>query len=123
MTVPSAVGIISAYFVKEDRNRALSVFVAVSAVGFCTGLIFGGFLTSSLGWRYVFWLSVIVTAAVLGIIGWIILPVDRRKGYERPKLDFVGAALSTGGLILLSFVLWSGGVWASCPEPQLLHVC
>jgi MFS family permease len=108
MTVPSAVGIISSYFVKEDRNRSLSIFAAAGAVGFYTGLVFGGFLTSSLGWRYVFWLSVIVTA-ILGIIGWIILPVDRRKGVERPKLDFAGAALSTGGLILFSFVLSSGG--------------
>jgi MFS family permease len=118
MTVPSAVGIISSYFVKEDRNRALSIFAAAGAVGFCTGLVFGGFLTSSLGWRYVFWLSVIVTA-ILGITGWIILPADRRKGLERPKLDLAGAALSTGGLILLSFVLSSGASWHSFPTPKL----
>jgi hypothetical protein len=56
---------------------------------------------------------------VLGIVGWIILPAYRRKGLERPKLDFAGAALSTGGLILLSFVLSSGGLW---PTPlQLLY--
>jgi predicted MFS family arabinose efflux permease len=79
-------------------------------VDFCTGLVFGGFLISSLGWRYVFWPSVVVTS-VLGIVGWIILPADKRKGVERPKLDFAGAALSTGGLILLSFVLSSGGLW------------
>jgi MFS family permease len=50
MTVPSAVGIISSYFVREERNRALSIFAAAGVVGFCTGLGFGGFLTSSLGW-------------------------------------------------------------------------
>jgi MFS family permease len=49
MTVPSAVGIIGSYYVREERNRALSIFAIVGAVGFCTGLGFGGFLISSLG--------------------------------------------------------------------------
>jgi MFS family permease len=109
MTVPSAVSVISSYYVREEKNRALSIFAAAGPWA-SAPVSFGGFLTSSLGWRYIFWLSVIVTG-VLGIVGWIILPADRRKGLERPKLDFTGAALSTGGLILLSFVLSSGGLW------------
>ncbi|KAL0933312.1 efflux protein [Colletotrichum truncatum] len=108
MTVPSAVGIISNYFVAKDRTLALTIFGAAGAVGFCLGLIFGGFLTSSLGWRYIFYIPVAVTGT-LGVIGWIFLPKDRMEGNSRPKLDFVGAGLSTAGLILLSFVLSSGG--------------
>jgi MFS family permease len=49
MTIPSAVGIISSYYVREERNRALSIFAAAGAVGFCTGLAFGCSLTSLLG--------------------------------------------------------------------------
>ncbi|WYZ46252.1 hypothetical protein EsH8_IX_000477 [Colletotrichum jinshuiense] len=108
MTVPSAVGIISNYFVAKDRTLALTIFGAAGAVGFCLGLIFGGFLTSSLGWRYIFYIPAAVTG-VIGIIGWIFLPKDRLEGNSKPKLDFVGAGLSTAGLILLSFVLSSGG--------------
>lgn len=108
VTVPSAVGIISNYFVAKDRTFALTIFGAAGAVGFCMGLIFGGFLTSSLGWRYVFYVSMCVTS-VLGILGWFCLPKDRVDGQARPKLDFAGAGLSTAGLILLSFVLSSGG--------------
>ncbi|KAK7424094.1 hypothetical protein QQX98_000704 [Neonectria punicea] len=108
VTVPSAVGIISNYFVAKDRTLALTIFGAAGAVGFCLGLIFGGFLTSSLGWRYVFYVSTCVTG-VLGVLGWFVLPKDRVDGQVRPKLDFAGAALSTTGLILLSFVLSSGG--------------
>lgn len=110
MTVPSSVGIISSYFVAQDRTMALSVFAASGAVGFCSGLIFGGFLTSSLGWRYVFRISVALTGS-LGILGWLLLPKDRLEGHAKPRLDFLGAGLSTGGLILLSFVLSSGGVY------------
>ncbi|KAF6805117.1 MFS transporter [Colletotrichum musicola] len=108
MTVPSAVGIISNYFVAKDRTLSLTIFGAAGAVGFCLGLIFGGFLTSSLGWRYIFYLPAAVTGG-LGILGWVFLPKDRIEGTSRPKLDFVGAGLSTTGLILLSFVLSSGG--------------
>ncbi|KAK1961218.1 major facilitator superfamily transporter [Colletotrichum sublineola] len=108
MTVPSAVGIISNYFVTGDRTLALTIFGAAGAVGFCLGLIFGGFLTSSLGWRYMFYIPTAVSGA-LGVIGWILLPKDRLEGNSKPKLDFVGAGLSTAGLILLSFVLSSGG--------------
>jgi MFS family permease len=39
MTVPSAVGIISSYYVREEINRALSIFAAAGTVGFCTSLI------------------------------------------------------------------------------------
>ncbi|KAL1644489.1 hypothetical protein SLS58_004403 [Diplodia intermedia] len=108
MTVPSAVGIISNYFIAKDRTLALTIFGASGAVGFCMGLIFGGFLTGSLGWRYLFFVSVSITGC-LGSLSWFCLPKDRIEGNTRPKLDFVGAGLSTAGLILLSFVLSSGG--------------
>lgn len=108
MTVPSAVGMISNYFVAKDRTLALTVFGAAGAVGFCMGLIFGGFLTSSLGWRYIFYISAGITT-LIGLLSWFSLPKDRMEGQVRPKLDFVGAGLSTTGLILLSYVLSSGG--------------
>ena len=107
-TVPSAIGIISNYFVARDRTMAVTIFGMAGAVGFCVGLIFGGFLTSSLGWRYIFFISMAISAP-LGILGWFTLPKDRLDGQTRPKLDFAGAGLSTAGLILLSFILSSGG--------------
>ncbi|KAF2137721.1 uncharacterized protein K452DRAFT_97773 [Aplosporella prunicola CBS 121167] len=110
MTIPSAVGIISNYFIAKDRTLALTIFGASGAVGFCLGLIFGGFLTASLGWRYIFYIAVAITA-IVGIIGWFVLPKDRLEGSHRPQLDLLGAGLSTTGLILLSFVLSSGGVY------------
>lgn len=108
MTVPSAVGLISNYFCAKDRTLALTIFASAGAVGFCMGLMFGGFLSSSLGWRYIFYVAVAITGT-LGVLGWFSLPRDRVEGLARPKLDFVGAGLSTAGLILLSFVLSSGG--------------
>ncbi|KAF2765141.1 hypothetical protein EJ03DRAFT_345873 [Teratosphaeria nubilosa] len=108
MTVPSGVGIISAFFVSRDRTKALTYFGAAGAVGFCVGLLLGGFLTSSLGWRYLFYISVIMTGST-GALGWFVLPRDRQEeGRVKPKLDLLGAGLSTAGLVLLSFVISSG---------------
>ncbi|KAJ5279852.1 permease of the major facilitator superfamily [Penicillium angulare] len=110
LTVPSAIGIISSYFTGVDRTRGLSIYAASGTVGFCAGLIFGGFLTSSLGWRYIFYLITIITGS-LGILGLIVLPKDHDAGKDRGRMDYLGAILSTVGLILLQFVLSSGGVY------------
>lgn len=107
MTVPSAIGIISAYFTGTDRTRALSIYASSGTIGFCAGLLFGGFLTSSLGWRYIFYLIVIITG-LLGVLGAIVIPKDVAPDHK-PKMDYVGCFLSTSGLILLQFVLSSGG--------------
>ncbi|KAB2571461.1 Puromycin resistance protein pur8 [Lasiodiplodia theobromae] len=114
MTIPSAIGIISNYFVAQERLLALTVFSAMGSLGFCLGLVLGGVLTSSLGWRYVFYLPASITGT-LCVLGVMVLPADRRdegegEGSTRPKLDFVGAVLSTAALILLSFVLSSAGL-------------
>ncbi|KAJ5691247.1 permease of the major facilitator superfamily [Penicillium malachiteum] len=110
LTVPSAIGIISSYFTGVDRTRGLSIYAASGTVGFCAGLIFGGFLTSSLGWRYIFHLITIITGS-LGVLGLIVLPKDREATKDQGNMDYFGAVLSTAGLILLQFVLSSGGVY------------
>ena len=41
-----------------ERNRALSVFAAVSSAGFAAGVVLGGALTAAFGWRAVFFINV-----------------------------------------------------------------
>lgn len=108
LTVPSAIGIISSYFTGTDRTRALSIYAASGTLGFCAGLIVGGFLTSSLGWRYIFYFIVILTGS-LGILGVIVLPKCKPIEKTNDRMDYLGALISTAGLILLQFVLSGGG--------------
>ncbi|OKL60184.1 hypothetical protein UA08_04926 [Talaromyces atroroseus] len=110
LTIPSAVGILSSYFTGQDRTRALGLYAASGAVGFTAGLVLGGLLSSSLGWRYIFRLSVIVSG-LLAILAILVLPPNRKADNSKSKLDYFGASLSTSGLILLSFVLSGGGVY------------
>src|SRR5215467_9754272 len=38
----------------KERNRALSIFAAATGSGFTAGMILGGAITATLGWRWVF---------------------------------------------------------------------
>ena len=42
----------------KERNRALSIFAAVTGSGFAAGMTLGGIITATLGWRWVFEINV-----------------------------------------------------------------
>ncbi|THU90808.1 MFS general substrate transporter [Dendrothele bispora CBS 962.96] len=104
-SVPSAIGVLSNFFVGKERHRALSMFGAAGSVGFTTGLILGGILSGTLGWRYIFYLNAPIIC-VLAISGWFSFPKEREDRMGRkPSLDFPGAALGTSGIVLMTFAL------------------
>ncbi|GAA5943159.1 hypothetical protein JCM1841_000988 [Sporobolomyces salmonicolor] len=106
-TVPSAIGALSSYFVGRDSHRAMSCFGAAGAIGFVLGLVLGGLLTGTIGWRWVFRITSPVIA-VLGILAIFFFPPDKpREGDRKPALDLAGAALGTSAMILLTFALSS----------------
>ena len=57
-TAPAGLSYITTTFAEGPvRNKALSVYTAFGASGFCSGLILGGLLTEA-GWRFTFLLPV-----------------------------------------------------------------
>jgi len=46
--------LVAAFPEGKERNRALGVFAAASGSGFAAGMILGGVITTTLGWRWVF---------------------------------------------------------------------
>jgi EmrB/QacA subfamily drug resistance transporter len=112
---PAALSLVLSIFNdQKERNRALSVWGAVSAGGATAGLLIGGILTQYLNWRWNFFVNVPVGIAVF-VTGWQLLP--SRTQEERSKsLDLPGAILATGGLMLLVYTLshansWGWGTW------------
>lgn len=82
-----------------QRGRALGWFAAAQAVGMSAGPVFGGVLIETLGWRWIFWLTVPFGAAAV-IAGWITLP---RSTGARPErvFDWGGAVLIGPALVLI----------------------
>ena len=65
-TIPSAQAHVAIYFPDPARRaKALGVWAAAGSLGFITGLILGGVLTALLSWRWIFWISFILSGLVV----------------------------------------------------------
>ncbi|MFE6779671.1 MFS transporter [Streptomyces sp. NPDC057702] len=91
-----------AYAEPAQRARALGLWSMVGAVGAAAGTVFGGLLTDSLGWRWVFLVKVPIGVVVL-VVAWRALAPRPRTDAPREPLDVVGALLVTGGLAALVY--------------------
>ncbi len=95
---PSALSLTSSLFPEEPwRTRAFAAAAVSGASGALGGAVYGGVVTSLLGWRFVFLLTVPVTLALLALAWWI-LPRDQEPSGPPPSLDVPGAALATAAV-------------------------
>lgn len=100
---PAAFSLLLTVFPEQkERNRALGAWTAVAASGFVGGLILGGIITDSMGWRWVLWINVPVGILVMVFAGH--LPPGRpdTKTAAR-RLDAWGALLAAAGAAMLVF--------------------
>ncbi|WP_433634975.1 MFS transporter [Nocardia sp. CA-120079] len=101
-TAPAALSIITTTFKEgRDRNRALSIFTVFGATGYASGLIVSGLLTG-VDWRLTFYVPVLVVAAVV-VTAYFVVPRSIEK--EQGRIDFVGAALLTGGMLAAVYTI------------------
>src|ERR671935_1145130 len=81
-TAPAGLSIITTTFAEGPaRNKAVSVYTATGATGFSLGLVFGGLLTEA-GWRWVFFLPVLVSLVTL-VAAVKLVPADRAETRSR----------------------------------------
>ena len=57
LVMPLAMAILSGAFAKDERARALGIFSGVTGLALIIGPAVGGFITESLGWRWIFWIN------------------------------------------------------------------
>ncbi|SFI66654.1 MFS transporter [Amycolatopsis sacchari] len=87
----------------KDRNTALGVWGAISGIAAAVGLFLGGVLSQGPGWRWIFFVNPPICAVVAGT-ALVLLARDRRGGAGR-ALDWQGAVLVTGSMLLLVYSL------------------
>jgi EmrB/QacA subfamily drug resistance transporter len=97
--------LVTAFPEGKERNRALSVFSAATGSGFAAGMILGGVITATLGWRWVFDINVPIGLAISLLSIKYISTTTRRTHENRHHLDIFGAVSVTAGLMLLVYSL------------------
>jgi EmrB/QacA subfamily drug resistance transporter len=111
---PAALSILTTTFAEgKDRNTALGIWGAISAVGAAVGVSLGGLLSEGPGWRWVLFVNLPIVALSL-LATFRLLPSERRP-QPGGEFDLRGALLATGGMLLLVFALVRAPVvgWAS----------
>jgi len=105
MLSPAALSSLTSTFRStRDRNTALGVWAAVSGIGGAVGVLFGGLLTEGPGWRWVLFINVPFSAIVF-VGAFVLLKRDRMQTVRLANFDALGAALVTGGMLLLVYAL------------------
>ena len=61
--MPATLALMKAYFSDKERQRALSFWSIGSWGGSGVCALFGGFIASTIGWRWIFWMSIAVAIA------------------------------------------------------------
>jgi len=105
LMAPAALSTLTTTFREgKDRDTALGAWGAISGAAAAAGVFFGGLLAQGPGWRWVFFVNppicVLVLAGALAL-----LADDRRAGNRASTFDTQGAALITGGTLLLVYSL------------------
>ena len=114
LVFPSTLAIIDTTFAEgRDRNRALGIWGGSGAAGLVVGVLLGGVLTRSFGWKAVFFVNIPLACAAL-ILTFLLIDADKPGGLRR-RFDLPGALTATGGVTLLVFALVQGPTadWAS----------
>ncbi|MGA9097893.1 MAG: MFS transporter, partial [Methanotrichaceae archaeon] len=104
MLSPSALSLITTTFPEgSERNKALGIFSSMAAIGFTTGVILGGILTSTLSWHWVFFVNVPIGAIAI-VAGFLIIP-DQSNNQKKKGFDVTGAVLVTTSLLTIVYAI------------------
>jgi EmrB/QacA subfamily drug resistance transporter len=104
LTLPAALSILTTMFKEgKDRHTALGVWGGVGGLASAAGVLFGGVITETWGWRWVMFVNPI--ACVLVLAGVFRLIAGGREETKRGAFDIAGALLATSGMLLLVYAL------------------
>src|SRR6266545_4124046 len=101
---PAALSILVTTF-KEgaERNKALGIWGGIAGFGGVAGVLLGGILVDSLGWRWIFFINVPVGAVV--IVASVRVLIESRIEREVRRYDVPEAVSVVAGIMLLVYAL------------------
>ncbi|MDQ1129180.1 MFS transporter [Microbacterium sp. SORGH_AS_0888] len=115
--MPTALTIAGDIYTVRERARAQGYLATVWAVASVAGPTLGGLFAQFVSWRWIFWVNVPIGVLAL----WLLWRAYREDFARRPRrIDYAGAVLLTGTLVLLVLgVLEGGDAWGWMSWPSL----
>ncbi len=108
MTQGTGMAMITSVFPEEERGKGIGTHMSVIGTGGMVGPVLGGFLVSTLGWRWVFLVN--LPLASIALIGALLLMDSKlfsREG-RGARFDWPGAAMSTAALVTFLLLMTNG---------------
>ncbi len=101
----NSAAIVTDVFPENERGKALGLNQISIVIGSVIGLAFGGFLTTYLGWRSIFWINI-----PIGLFAtiWSYSKLHELGTIRKEKIDWLGNITFSAGLILLLIAITFG---------------
>src|ERR1044071_3837589 len=104
--MPATLALIKDYFDGKERQRAVSYWSIGSWGGSGVSALFGGVVASSLGWRWIFWMSIIVS-----IVSFLLLrsaPESKTSSPQKRRFDWYGLIAFIIAMVAVNVVIGQG---------------
>src|ERR1044072_665775 len=101
----------------RQRGRYQGVFGAAFGVASVAGPLLGGYFTTNLTWRWIFYINL-----PLGIVALLVLAatLPAQSSFVRHAVDYIGAALLAASLAAIVLVTDLGGIAYSYSSPFII---
>ena len=101
IVLPLSLTILTTAFPPERRAMIIGVYGGLAGLAVASGPLIGGAITEGIDWHWIFWINVPIGVVALALC-LRLLP----ESYGAPeRLDLVGVALVTGGVVALVWAL------------------
>jgi len=101
----------------RQRGRYTGLFIAIFGAASVAGPLLGGFITTNLNWRWIFYINLPVGLAALVVLA---VAFPRIQTTLRPSIDYLGAGLLAIGLTGVVLVTTLGGTSYGWTSPMIL---
>ncbi|MFC8453604.1 MDR family MFS transporter [Kitasatospora sp. NPDC057223] len=109
--------IMGALIPPRERGKYQGMFAAVMALATIGGPLLGGFITDHFSWHWIFYINLPLGVVALAVV---VVTLHLPKVRSTARIDYVGAALLTVGIVSLTLITTWGGQQYEWGSKQIL---